>query len=770
MKLLNAFIFLAFLWSAHPTWGQSIFFKPGKNTDSVTISTPSLSHSLLLKNPRNTPLTIDAEVISLDNLADDSFGFAVAGSNEKHTQATLIIPPRGLDKLLLKANLSKVDDYNFYVVLTYPRASAQSPRPANDTSAQATQARPVSASLQEIKYLKVTRNRSTVSSPLLVRGAQNILATSFARLGWIPISATLIDSLQATEHTIQGWNITRLQRTVSKNDLAVDAPFRSVITLTDEGDTLLPGSKSIQVPAGGSVQLKQYIEGLRAGKYTGTLELETIPHSHVRHGFTMYVRNPAWMAFLLILLGVTLSYLINRYQTKFRPTLDIRRRLGLRGAEINNRLKLSLRTFEKEILLGFLDEIRILDQSLSAQDANTSQNTVKMLRLKIGLFDDWVKARMQIDKLPASYRTEFYDQLKSKAAAWQYNLVEEAQVNQERQFLTNIKEKLLPLNREVFQKKLTQWQETLDQQMERMTDETLQQDLLQLKEGKLAEVNELIGTDIDAARASFDQLRLDYVGILGQDLTNYMDAVVPTGYAEGDESWTALKKGVHEHIDKIQATLDPDKALDAYEEGYEMYLTAVTEKLRVHAVKAAEDGIPEEWDVVNQNLEKIEVSLKNKDFSAAAALYDETQKLCADLEGSDRSGDIFDMIEDPSPAVMTPVQDTSMVREGLELPQAPEAEEEAYVLPDAATISRQISTYDLILAGVALLLATFMGLNLLYETNYTWGSANDYLIAILWGLGLHQVTGQAFKATGVGDNLKQFIQTSPGGNGNPAGS
>jgi hypothetical protein len=63
--------------------------------------------------------------------------------------------------------------------------------------------------------------------------------------------------------------------------------------------------------------------------------------------------------------------------------------------------------------------------------------------------------------------------------------------------------------------------------------------------------------------------------------------------------------------------------------------------------------------------------------------------------------------------------------------------------PDAAKLELRLAWYDVIVTLFVLFAAVFLGLKLLWADNATWGGLNDFLTAILWGLGLHQISGSA---------------------------
>jgi hypothetical protein len=55
--------------------------------------------------------------------------------------------------------------------------------------------------------------------------------------------------------------------------------------------------------------------------------------------------------------------------------------------------------------------------------------------------------------------------------------------------------------------------------------------------------------------------------------------------------------------------------------------------------------------------------------------------------------------------------------------------------------------------------AVILGLTLLWVNDATWGGTADYLTAILWGLGLHQIAGAVFPGVG---GLTQQLTGQPG--------
>ncbi len=81
----------------------------------------------------------------------------------------------------------------------------------------------------------------------------------------------------------------------------------------------------------------------------------------------------------------------------------------------------------------------------------------------------------------------------------------------------------------------------------------------------------------------------------------------------------------------------------------------------------------------------------------------------------------------------------------LEIPAIPIAEAEAPVrieVPSFKAIRRRKFRIELATSAIVLVVALLAGLQVLYSGNNTWGSETDIIIAILWGLGIHQTATQ----------------------------
>jgi hypothetical protein len=63
-------------------------------------------------------------------------------------------------------------------------------------------------------------------------------------------------------------------------------------------------------------------------------------------------------------------------------------------------------------------------------------------------------------------------------------------------------------------------------------------------------------------------------------------------------------------------------------------------------------------------------------------------------------------------------------------------------IPNQSELTQSIRTTELMVLLLSALFATLLGLSLLYVPNETWGSIGDLIVAVLWGAGIYQITGQ----------------------------
>jgi hypothetical protein len=63
--------------------------------------------------------------------------------------------------------------------------------------------------------------------------------------------------------------------------------------------------------------------------------------------------------------------------------------------------------------------------------------------------------------------------------------------------------------------------------------------------------------------------------------------------------------------------------------------------------------------------------------------------------------------------------------------------------------------YEWLFQLLVLVVAVILGLQLLWADNPVWGSWTDVIIALLWGLGLHQVAGATLDPSKIAETFSK---------------
>src|SRR5262249_36750531 len=92
--------------------------------------------------------------------------------------------------------------------------------------------------------------------------------------------------------------------------------------------------------------------------------------------------------------------------------------------------------------------------------------------------------------------------------------------------------------------------------------------------------------DFSVARSTFDEARRNYARLLAEDLEEKLTSEpVPPGIPSAD--WDQVVARVKESTAAARQATDPDRAIEAYQSGYAIYLRKLIEDLRERARNGA---------------------------------------------------------------------------------------------------------------------------------------------------------------------------------------
>ena len=231
-----------------------------------------------------------------------------------------------------------------------------------------------------------------------------------------------------------------------------------------------------------------------------------------------------------------------------------------------------------------------------------------------------------------------------------------------------------------------------------------------------------------------------------------------------DPVWIPLRDDLTLLLSRALADTDPQAALAQFEAARRLYLRKAIDGLRSELtiatalVKDLEDKqqlTPDQLKSANASLAaagtSIDAALTDLDavkldtaFDHAKQATDTLQELFKDLGAAKLGG--------PSPSFAT-------LFKGAVPDIAGEGSFKPAWTPVATRSSQQLSStitgWDFLVNVIILVVAVFMGIQVLWSGNATWGSFGDQSAAALWGLGLHQVSFDGLH------NLTQRFRTTP---------
>lgn len=628
--------------------------------------------------------------------------------------------------------------------------------------------------------IKVNRTRPQAS--LLLSGLENPVQSTVP-LPWLPSQAT---SLWFVLHETGGQTLTlSLPELASlnlkgENESRQQAHFGGVRVHDGQGNEL---RESIILGPNQIERLTLSLQDLvQPGAYEGKLLFTLTDAPPEERTITLLLRQSGWIAGLVILLGVVLSSAAQRTVQSTIPLLERRKRVRELQAELWTR---------SEALAGLGQE----DSRFRLSEmARKLQNQLQILyeRGDLGFSDqiprllDTVDAK--IDLLPGLAVT--FEQMEAFAA-----LLRSDELTAQREKLLAHLENDAAGSAEEAQ---SQWKE-LVQTLNRLVLEGIaavmgalraelaetelaadnanrQQALTAIQTAQEFVDNNRAAAQVDLARAArlLNSAQAAYTRAAAVAAIRSLEALAepPLGFAP--EEWEAERQRMRRGLEAVVAESQDVKVIDLHQQEQTRHLRLLLDKAAAKIVDVS-DSESDDLAAIKGDLQKARVLLDTGDWQTAYTVY---QAVVEKIEQS--IGTEVEETEGLEVAFPTEGDEVSFGKGGGErgmirevsrtfarffgLARAPVAE-----LPEAGALDgllrssrdlgRQLRRLHRILNLFALIVIVALGLQLLWANNATWGSVTDYLIAILWGLGLQQVGGQSVQS--VEGILNSFRQSRP---------
>ncbi len=545
--------------------------------------------------------------------------------------------------------------------------------------------------------------------------------------------------------------------------LAMDRPVLTSLSVEGPGKTRYQASSQLEVQGAeenGEIDLRPHqsrhlalllgqLDG--AGRYQGQVRFGASGYKPIDRPFTLDLKESKWIALSFILVGVVLSCLMRRYAARWRPRLVLQRRAFLLGHELDTASSTAEDRDEatEEILILLRRRLHVVQVELEAKRADNADATLDLLERKLGLFLAWRSVKRRVDTLrPESLRGEFRGLLESAESTLRRS---DATVEEIKSSLDALQKAPAEISTRL-RSELKAQIETLLHDLDALRSDPrvrLSPAGFQSVERQLSAAESCLQQDdLTEALSCLVEARRLYTDLLLDDLAHYLETTgIPPGLAENQ--WEALSNRVRDQMESSRQSLidDPERAFDLYRAAYTLLLRGITEAL-MRQLESEKDRLAHDSEITDQQrqaarerladlrakLDRGKAQILTGELAEGRAAYDEVRRdltgLQRDLKPSLRGAKALDAV------LTTPLA-------GGALPFLADHRPASALgppLPTMAAVERTLRWSDFLVTVAIFLIAGLIGLHALWTNDPSWGGWNARFVAILWGLGLHQVT------------------------------
>jgi hypothetical protein len=520
------------------------------------------------------------------------------------------------------------------------------------------------------------------------------------------------------------------------------ASQRLLIGIRDPGPLTLAANQSLPL----SFILAE-LEG--AGEYQGKLRIGARGARPVDADFTVTLRQPASAAFMAILIGVGISIALRFLSESVRPRLVEMRRAQWLLLELERMLQ-EARDQQEEIAT-----IRSLHREVSALLLTLELGTMEpgvreqldRLSERRKLTNLWIYWRRRVAGLvPSSLRGKFQGVIVSVRGVISSADSNVSQIEQARQRLQGLD----ALIETELRRQLTAHIEALRKSIEAAVASRPEGAIAGsagILTARLGEARNHLGEDnVPAALDIYTEVSAKWAEILVDDLMEIIGAGAPPGVAP--DRWAVETDALRTQLAGARAAVSSnvEQAMASYQEAWARYTRLIGAGLKRHIealrteAAADQDLDRDERDTVVSLIQGAESQVAAALTAASAANTQDTltQLLQAEratleaerrLHGDKRGA----MLASEAAPLKLPIDLPPLLADA-------HAGDRVVTREDLRINVRQTRAIDAVLLVVTVLVTTVLGLITLWSPDATWGGWEDWIMAMLWGLGLHQFT------------------------------
>ncbi|MEL6257289.1 MAG: hypothetical protein AAFR87_35165, partial [Bacteroidota bacterium] len=505
---------------------------------------------------------------------------------------------------------------------------------------------------------------------------------------------------------------------VIAEDEDIDPKYKGISFKGTDGEKL--PKEGFKLAPGESKRILMEVDGLTAsGKYTGTLRLSSELGSTVKETtFTLLVKHSWVMASLMILLGVIASTYLKTYLSKVRPQLEVNKGIGKVEEslkELKTNYKGDVRTQKIiSVMSAELDGAKEAAENGQSAEVKSSLNSLKR---KISLLPEWKQGAdlAQSEDFPKYLPEEASANLAKVEETLLKDKPTTEEFNAASRSLASVEKTLNRLGEQIpFLKRLEKVEDSYEKakdvkginidKLETLNSETLSDLKEHIKQMKLTSARE----KLEKAEAEIQIL--------------VMEPMIKDSRAKLEEKYQEVSSG----DTKVKNEERPEALV--FIKDLQVKLRKIEKAITIGNLEEAQQMM----EAVSEGMDKVD--RMGVDAKERGGL--EMDELSANTA---RGNLILGKLA--APVGIERTFEKIILKPGNYNPES---------------IDRRIRTNDTIVSIIISVVALIFGLSLLWANDQTWGSGMDYMTALLWGLGLHQV-GSGGIFGGLGSIQNQLI-------------
>jgi hypothetical protein len=558
--------------------------------------------------------------------------------------------------------------------------------------------------------------------------------------GWSPTEGLVVMKLRETG------NAPRVLAEPTLAHLSIKGSGASMFQRTSSQLTAYQGGravKSISLQAGGEVVVDFVVSNIdEPGHYEGSIRFIAPNRQPLEVPFTFVVKEAAWIAALLVTFGVLVSFGIRQYSAMWRKRLvwrrDIRRvRQEIEAYDLTGAQEQAvLRAIQRQ--LGNLERDVDFDVKIDVDAA------LRVIDAKLAVFRKWIDAQSEVHKLSSTEQAKpIQEKLGQVARALERHM---ATLDQIKELEAKVDELgARDVRRNTLHSSLDALVKAVAEEQSRAT-QALKRDLTERIEPLLSETKALLlADDLEKADLKIAAARMKLSRALAGALRDALSGEPPPGFDR--DALIVLKRELEPELDAIVNERQSDSGMDEASKLADVnlrYLRALAEALVKEAGARLVNPPPKTPD--QQHHLKRAGALANeaigaatsRDVSRVVSLYVEARKALSTAEM--RVG--VREVQVSAGTADSPAAGIDGVVGVVPDPVIPAA---ARPRETAEQVNVKVRRYDGVVTFIILIIAVGTGVKLLWADDSIWGGLESQMIAVLWGLGLHQVASAPFE-------------------------